>query len=358
MKTLKNFFDILRATFKEWNEDGAPRLAAALAYYTAFSIAPLIVIVLAIVGFVVSSESVQQDILSEVSRSISPEAAELVSGLIDNVNQPRQGLISTVLGVVTLLFGAMAVFNNLQTSLDIMWDVDQLERKPGIKGFLLDKLLSFGMLLVVGFLLLTSLVVSTALSAVDVMIFGSLPGAELLARALSFGLSFGMITLLFAMIYKFLPHVQIEWRDVWTGAAVTALLFTIGQVLLGLYLGNSSTASAYGAAGAFVLVLLWIYYSAQIVLFGAEFTQVYARRRGKTILPDVYNPEAYASIRPQGLDEDLPGPAVAPVMAEPPGKEKDGHKTSRRGGLLVGLGLFIVGFITSWVQSRGDEQAT
>ncbi|HEX2620183.1 MAG TPA: YihY/virulence factor BrkB family protein, partial [Phototrophicaceae bacterium] len=285
MKYIKDGFDLLRTTFTEWNQDGAPRLAASLAYYTVFSIAPLLIIIIAIIGFVISEDAVRSNIIHQVQLAVGSDAAQFVRDLIDNMSQPSQGIISTLLGVVALLLGAIGVFDNLQVALDIIWNVDQSKRKTGVLTVVKDKLLSFGMLLVVGMLLLISLVISTILSALNTYVISQLPGGDFLLQLVSFAISAGVITLLFAMIYKVLPHIRLEWRDVWVGAAVTAILFSIGKMLLAFYLARSSTASPYGAAGAFVLILLWVYYSAQIILFGAEFTQVYARRHGsKTYL--------------------------------------------------------------------------
>lgn len=285
MKLIKTIFSMLKETFDEWNEDGAPRLAAALAYYTAFSIAPLLLLLIAMVGLIADQATAREQIITTVQSSISPEAAGIVGDLIDNAQKPTTGIISTIVGVVTLILGAIGVFSNLQTALDIIWDVDEdkTKKSTGIRGIVRDKLLSFGMIFVIGFLLLVSLVIGTAVSALDNYLLTRWPALAFLMQILSFAISFGVTALLFAMIYKFLPHVRIAWRDVIVGASFTSLLFTIGRTLLAQYLGNSATTSAYGVAGAFVVILLWVNYSAQILLFGAEFTQVYARRRNPNI---------------------------------------------------------------------------
>jgi membrane protein len=280
VRLLRLIFDIFRQTFQEWNNDKAPRLAAALAYYTAFSIAPLLVIVIAIIGAVFSQDTVRAEILAGISENVSAEAAELVAGLIDSASQPRTGIISTILGVGALLFGAMGAFGQLQSALDVIWDVEDKPRPAGVMGWVKGNLLNFGMVLVIGFLLLVSLVLGTVVTAVTNAMAAYLAPAQALLGLLNVGVSFLVVTLLFALIFKFLPRITISWRDVWVGALVTAGLFTIGRYALSLYLSGSGTTSAYGAAGSFVLILLWIYYSAQIVLFGAEFTQVYARRFG------------------------------------------------------------------------------
>ena len=308
MDSLKTFFSLVKATYDEWKEDGGPRLAASLAYYTAFSLAPILIIVIAFTSFVVGEEVARSDVINQVSVTVGPDAAELVEELIDNAQSTDEGVIATVLSVIALLLGAIGVFENLQAALDIMWDVNEVERKSeGVIGLVKNKILSFGMLLVVGFLLLVSLVISTVLAGVEARLLDIIPVTKILLQILSFVLSLAFITLLFAMIFKFLPHARIQWRDVWIGAAVTALLFTLGKFLISLYLGNTSTASSYGAAGAFVLVLLWVYYSAQIVLFGAEFTQVYARQYGsKIVVEDAVSPEANDAERPKVEQEPNP----------------------------------------------------
>lgn len=277
---LRTAFDLLKQTFKEFNEDNAPRLAAALSYYIAFSLAPLLVLTIAIVGFVVQQDTARAEVLAIVTDVMGESAGAFVAELVEATNQPTTGIISTVLGVSALLLGALGSFEQLKSALNTVWNVPDKLKPGGIRGLVFNKLLSFGMVLMVGFLLLVSLVLSTILAWFESYTVTLVPGAEVVMRLLNLLLTFGVVVLLFAMIYRFLPDITLEWRDVWVGAVITALLFTIGKHALGLYLGNSGTASAYGAAGSFVLILLWIYYSAQIVLFGAEFTQVYARRYG------------------------------------------------------------------------------
>lgn len=355
MNRLKTLFDLIRETFNEWNRDRAPRLAAALAYYTAFSLAPLLVVVIALVGFVFNEDTARTEILTQIQRAAGADAAELVSGLIDSATAPGAGILSTILGIVTLLLGAIGAFNQLQGALDTIWGVDQVERPGGILVFLKDNLLSFGMVLVIGFLLLVSLVLSTVLTIFDGYMQGLFPGADILLRIVSATVTFGVTTLLFAMIYKFLPHVRIEWRDVMVGAAFTSLLFALGRFLLGLYLANSSTTSAYGAAGSFVLILLWIYYSAQIVMFGAEFTQVYARRYGSKILP--------WSLPVKHQDEENDAPTVNPpeIQTVPPSAvpRRITDKMPRRGNLLAdlvfALGTIMVSLIASRIGRRRDQ---
>ncbi|MBE0703983.1 MAG: YihY/virulence factor BrkB family protein [Afipia sp.] len=280
MRTLISGFDLLRNTFTEWNEDNVPRLAAGLAYYIAFSLAPLLVITIAVAGFVLREQFVREEVLGLVTNTVGAQAGELVSELIDGLRQPSSGILSTVLGIGALLFGAINAFDQLKNALNVVWDVPDDKIETGMRGMIKSKVLSFGMVLMIGFLLLVSLVLSTVLSAFDSYIANLFSSADIILGLANIVLSFGIIVVLFALIYRFLPSITLQWRDVWIGATFTAILFTIGKYALSLYLGNAGTASAYGAAGSFVLILLWIYYSAQIVLFGAEFTQVYARRYG------------------------------------------------------------------------------
>lgn len=280
----RELYALMQKTVEEWLEDGASNLAAALAYYTIFSLAPLLIIAIAVAAFFFADRSIIHDqLIAQIRGLIGQGGAELVGEMLDNSAKNNRSLIASLLGFVTLFIGATGAFAQLQSALNQVWDVEA--KSEGISGMLKVRALSFAMVLVIGFLLLVSLVISTALSTINAFFLSSLPGGELLARTLSLALSFGLITLLFALIYKVLPDAEIEWRDVWIGAAVTALLFTIGKYIIGLYLGNSSVGTAYGAAGSLVVLLLWIYYSAQILLFGAEFTQVYARRHGDRIRP-------------------------------------------------------------------------
>lgn len=278
-------FSVLKETANEWSRDNAPTLGAALAYYTVFSLAPLLVIAIGIAGLVLGQEAAQGKIFEQVSGLLGGEGARAVEDMVQNASaRPHGGVIATTLGVVTLLFGASGVFGQLQTSLNTIWNVPP-KTGGGVGGVVKNRILSFGFILVVGFLLLVSLILTSALAAMGEGLDGWLPGGQFFAQTLNFALGFGVITLLFAMIFKFLPDAKIAWRDVWVGAAITALLFSVGKLALGLYLGNSSVASSYGAAGSLVVLLLWVYYSAQILFFGAEFTQVYANRFGSHLRP-------------------------------------------------------------------------
>ncbi len=320
MTTVRTIFDLLKTTFKEWNEDKVPRLAAALAYYTAFSIAPLLIVVIAVAGLAFGEEAARSQIIDQIKGQIGEESAEIIQTMIENTRNEDSGLIATVIGIVTIVLGGAGFFGQLQDALNTVWEVTP---KPGggILNMIKDRFLSFTMVLGIGFLLLVALLISTIVTYITNFASGILPQAELLAQVLNFGLSFLIVTLLFAMIYKVLPDVIIAWSDVWIGAGITALLFTVGKFLLSLYLGNSSVSSTYGAAGSLIVLLLWVYYSAQILLFGAEFTQVYARRYGSQIRPA---DNAVAITEEQRAQEGMPNrekldsqqtpaPVIAPV---------------------------------------------
>jgi membrane protein len=276
---------LFKQTASEWMEDDAPTLGAALAYYTVFSLAPLMTIAIAIAGFFFGKEAAQGQIFDELRGLLGEEGGKAVEEMVQSASaQPTAGIVATIISVIMLLFGASGVFGQLQASLNAIWGV---KPKPGrgVLGMIQDRLLSFGFTLVVGFLLLVSLLLTAGLALVANWIGGLMPGSETLAYILNIVLSLAMITLLFATIFKFLPDAKIAWHDVWIGAFLTALLFTIGKFALGIYLGKSGMASSYGAAGSLIVLLLWVYYSSQILFFGAEFTQVYANRFGSRVAP-------------------------------------------------------------------------
>jgi len=277
-------WQLLKDAFNQWSEDRPSQVSAALAYFTLFSIAPLLLIAIAIAGLFFGQEATKNQLVGALQGLVGQESAKAVQAMVKNAGKPSSGIVATIVSVVTLLIGATGVVSQLQESLNIVW---QVEPKPGrgVMGVIKDRIASFSMILAIGFLLLVSLVVSTVLTAASQSLQGFLPGGALIWRVVDFGLSFGFITLLFAMMYKILPDVRIAWKDVWIGAAITSLLFTIGKFLIGLYLGHSSVQSAYGAAGSLVVLLIWVYYSAQIFLFGAELTQVYTNRYGSGMKP-------------------------------------------------------------------------
>jgi membrane protein len=276
-------WDLLKNTFTDWSEDKAPRLAAALAYYTVFAIAPILIIAIAIASIFFTSA--QDQIIGQVSGLIGPQAGDAIKTMIQNREANNSSnLLATIIGLVTLLVAATGLFGELQDSLNTIWEV-QPKPNQDILATLKNRFLSFTMVLGVGFLLLVSLVISTALSALGNALGGAPESQTIIWKVINFVISFGVVTLLFALIYKVIPDVKITWNDVWIGALATAVLFTVGKFLIARYLATESTASTYGAAGALVLLLIWVYYSAQILFLGAEFTQVYAKAYGSKIEP-------------------------------------------------------------------------
>lgn len=275
---MKRAFLLFKESFTEFNSDKVPTLGAALAYYTIFSIAPLLLIAIAIAGFVFGREAVQGQMFEQLRGVFGASAAGALQEMVKSAAKPKSGTIATVLGVVTLLFGAGGVFGQLQQSLNAIWHVEA-KKTSGVMSMLKQRFLSFAMVLGVGFLLLVSLVLDAIISAAG-KFMGGIVGGEALWHTVEVVVSLAVITVLFAMIFRFLPETTVEWRDVWLGAGFTSLLFVVGKFLLGIYFGKSAVGSSYGAAGSLVLLLLWVYYSAQILFFGAEFTKVYARRHG------------------------------------------------------------------------------
>src|SRR5688572_12875390 len=290
---------LLKEAASDWSRDRAPRLGAALAYYTVFSIVPLLIVIIALIGLFFGEDAAQSAIMGQISSLVGEQSAGAIKDMIQRAEQPSTGLVATVVAVITLLFGASGVFGQLQDALNTVWGVEPKEGR-GVWGFIKDRFLSFVAVVGTGFLLLVSLVLSSALAALGKWFSGVLPLPEVLLQALNFMVSFVVITGLFALIFKVLPDARVAWRDVWVGAALTAALFTIGKFAIGLYLGKSNVASAYGAAGSLVIVLVWVYYSAQILLYGAEFTQVYANRLGERIVPapdaQVANPQKASNL--------------------------------------------------------------
>jgi len=281
---VKVIWKLLSATFTKWTEDHAQRLGAALAFYTVFSLAPILLIVIAMAGLVFGQEAAEGQIIGQIQDLVGDDSAKAIQGMLAYARKPSTSLIATGVALVTLLFGATSVFAQVQDALNVIWGVETKSGR-GIIQIIKDRFISFVAVLGSGFLLLVSLVLSAALAAVGHTLESLLPASELILQAINFLLSFVVITLLFAMIYKLIPDVLNNWQDVWVGAGMTSLLFTIGKSLIGLYLGKSEVGLAYGAAGSLIVVLLWVYYASQIFLFGAEFTAVYAAFRGSQLKP-------------------------------------------------------------------------
>jgi membrane protein len=342
---LSNLPSILKLAYQGWKEDRASRLSAALAYYTIFSLAPLLVIVIAITGLIWKADVVRTQLLGQIQSLVGPEGASFVADLITNTGSPAQDIVATLIGITTLLFGALGVFNELHNSLNIIWEVK--EEKP--KGFLqtvkkviIDRLLSFTMILGIGFLLLVSLVISAGLSATQETIGNAIPLSELILQIVSTVISIGVITILFALMYKFLPDAKIAWRDVWMGAFVTAVFFSLGKTAIGLYLGNSAVASSFGAAGSLVLLLVWIYYSAQILFFGAEFTQVYANKYGSKIIPEDVEKTAHSQ---SGGAKELKNRSALPARTAIATRDSRLERENRQAARIF-AGLMALSFFT------------
>lgn len=376
---VKAFIELFKETLQEWSEDEAPRLAAALSYYTVFSLAPLLIIAIAVAGFFLGRSDVQQQILGEVETMLGAEGRDLVRGLIQDASRPGAGLVAMLVGIATLVFGASGVYGQLQEALNTIWEVEAAPG-AGIWATIRKRFLSFTMVVGSGFLLLVSLLVSAALSAASEYFSNLLPGMDSLWQVLNLVASYAVVTLIFALVFKFLPDVEIEWGDVWIGAAVTALLFTIGKFLIGWYLGTSAPGSTYGGAGSLVVILLWVYYSAQILFFGAEFTQVYARHYGSRLVPadgavsvemeprpqQQVSPEVALRMRSRAAGKEAvqrawPVEETSPVQGTLPVEATLGRGQGEQGsrkrpaslGYVLGFGAFVALIGLIWDRLRG-----
>lgn len=283
MRKLKGLIALLKETFTQWLEHKAPRLAAALAYYMVFSLAPLLVIAIAVAGAVFGQDAARGEIVNRISGFVGQDVASVIEKAITNASQPDISNIASLLSVAILLFGASGIFAQLQDALNTIWSV---QPRPGrvVRQFISKRILSFTMVLGLGLFVILSLLLTGAISALSQL--NLLPGFPFLWKFLSLAVSFGLVTLFFALVFKFLPDAKVAWSDVWMGALITSILFAIGRSLLGWYLGQTSLGSTYGAAGSLIVLLAWVYYSAQILLLGAEFTEVYARKYGSHITPN------------------------------------------------------------------------
>jgi membrane protein len=296
---LRDVWPLVKAAAAAWVADYAPSMGAALSYYSVFSLAPLLLIVISIAGLVFGQDAVRGEVFGQLQGLLGAETAVAIEGLLASVSRPAEGMASTAIGTVLLLIGATSVFGELQDALDRIWRAPARDRSGGLWGLVRARLLSFGMILGIAFLLMVSLVFSAVLAALGKWWSGAFGDWALLARMVDLIVGFVMTTGVFAMIYKIMPRVSVTWRDVWLGAIVTALLFTVGRFLIGMYIGRSALASGFGAAGSLIVVFVWVYYSAQIFLLGAEFTWIYAR--------------TYGSMR------DLPAELAAKSVANVPG---------------------------------------
>ncbi|MCE9660550.1 MAG: YihY/virulence factor BrkB family protein [Burkholderiales bacterium] len=299
-----------------WIDDYAPSMGAALSYYTVFSLAPLLLMVISIAGLVFGEEAARGEIFGQLHQLMGADAAKAIEGLLSSVNKPAEGTVATLLGVGLLLVGATTVFGELQDSLDRIWRAPARERSAGWWNLLRTRLLSFGMILGIAFLLMVSLVLGAMISAFGKWWGGYFPGWEVLAQGVNLLIGFLLAAGVFAMIYKLMPRVSVRWHDVWLGAVVTALLFTVGKFLIGLYIGKSGIASGFGAAGSLIVVFVWVYYSAQIFLMGAEFTWVYARTFGSMRSLDEAATEEVAPDLPSRSEDLPPAPPAPPPLTQ------------------------------------------
>ena len=309
---LRTFWRVLRGAAAEWSEDKVSRMAAALAFYTVFSLTPLALIAVAVAGLFFTREAAIDELLDQMKFLVGPSGADALRLLIDNAPERGESRVASVLGIGMVIFLATSVFAELKESLNTIWEV-QTKRGLSIISTLRTQLLSFAMVLVVGFLLLVSLVASAVLSAAGRYVSGLLPVGWI--GAAHFAVSLVAVTVLFALIYKVLPDVYVHWRDVWMGAVFTAVLFVVGKSLFGIYLGHSTVGSSFGAAGSLVIVVLWTYYSAQILLFGAEMTQVHARIRGEAVVP---TERAAEMTEHQRVQQGMPRTESVPTAEDEP----------------------------------------
>lgn len=296
---LPTFVHMFWAAIKGWSSDDVPRLGASLAYYTLFAISPILIIVIAIAGTVYGPDAVRGQIVGEIGGLIGQQGAAAIQTLLQSAHRDSTGSLAVVIGTATLLIAASGAFLELQHALNTIFRVKTDPKKSGIERLLLSRLRSFGLVVSIGFLLLVSLIVSAALTAVATRFEHTAVGSPAVLQVLNVVITLAVMTLLFGLIYRLLPDVRLAWRDVWIGAFVTSMLFSIGKFVIGLYLGHSSVASSYGAAGSIVVLLVWVYYSAQIILLGAEFTRVYAQKtNGRAPAPNELarrDPDAHPS---------------------------------------------------------------
>jgi membrane protein len=314
---VRQAISLVTQSYNQWSQHQAPRLGASVAFYSLLSFAPLLVLVTAVIALVFGHESAQASLVNEARQWIGDRCADTVQLLLKNAQKPSSGIFASVVAFITLLFGASGVFTELQDALNIIWDT-KLEAASGFIGLIKQRLFSFGMVLSIGFVLLVSLLISAALAYIGKALAQLLPVPAFVMEALNFLISFAVITVLFGLMFKYVPAAKVPWRDVWIGAVGTALLFTIGKMLLGLYLGKASVGSTYGAAGSLVAVIVWIYYSAQIFFFGAEFTHVYSEaHETKSVSQEPRSPEA-ESVKAEAEHPELAPRKVAAGVGLPP----------------------------------------
>lgn len=354
-------FDICKKTALAWVDDYAPSMGAAISYYTAFSIAPLLVIVIAIAGYVFGEEAVRGALQGQIAGLVGSDGAAAIQGLVSSAREPAQGVVASGISIVFLVIGATTVFAEIQSALDRIWHVPEKAKPRGLWGLLRARFLSFGLILGLAFLLIASLTVSAAVAALGTWFSALLPGWEIVLQGLNMLLSVVVETVLFAMIFKLMPSTRIAWSDVWVGAAVTAALFELGKVLIGLYVGKAGLSSTYAAAGSIAIILIWVYYAAQIFLLGAEFTKVYATEYGShrdaprtPQAPETpvksEDPVSEAMHQPMGLPGD---PIPIPVAARGGCHGEDFPLATRLALVAMIGGLFAArAAVVQWIDGR------
>ena len=343
----RSWWELVKKAGSAWVDDYAPSMGAALSYYTVFSLAPLLLLVVAIAGLVFGDEAVRGELFGQLNGLMGEDAAKAIEGLLVSVSEPKKGILATVVGIGLLLLGATTVFGELQDALDRIWRAPARDKASGLWGLVRARLLSFGMILGIAFLLMVSLVLGAVIAALGKVFDGFFGGWETLAQIVNLAIGFGLTTAVFALIYKMMPRVKVDWRDVWVGAIVTSLLFPLGKFRIGLYIGKSGVASGFGAAGSLVVIFVWVYWSSQVFLFGAEFTWVYANSHGSRR----HIPGAAAQVEQKTEDGAKPIPArsetgTPPVEASPPAEPALGPRPRRQlsatdVGVGIGAGLVI-----------------
>ncbi len=346
--SLKDGWQLVKSAGAAWVDDYAASMGAAISYYTVFSLAPLLLIVISVAGLVFGDEAVRGELFGQLAGLMGDDAAKAIQDMLAGVSKPSSGIIGTVVGVLVLLIGATTVFGELQDALDRIWRAPERPKGAGLWGLIRARLLSFGMILCLAFLLVVSLVMGAVIAALGKWWGPLFGGWEVLAQVVNLAVGFGLTTVIFAVIYKMMPRVDIQWHDVWIGALVTAALFTIGKFLIGLYIGKSGVASGFGAAGSIVIIFIWVYYSAQIFLLGAEFTWVYAQtmgsRRGMAAAEAGQPAQAAGAAeipsRSQDASGSVPDPGAPSLPLAPPAAAA-ARASLAEVGVGVGVGLAL-----------------
>jgi membrane protein len=354
-------WSMAKESVSSWTDDFAPTMGAAISYYTAFSIAPLLIIVIAIAGFFFGREAASGYLYAQLGALLGDQGATAIQGMVKSASNTGKGIIASIVGIVLLGVGATTVFAELQTDLDRIWKAPAAKKPEGLWGMIRSRVLSLGLVVSIGFVMLVSLVLSAALAALGKWWGGAFDNFEWLLHILNFVVSLAVITVMFALMYKILPRVKIGWHDVWIGSVATALLFTIGKFLVGLYLGKSSVVSSFGAAGSLAVLLVWVYYSAQIFLLGAEFTWVYAHRYGSLQGQDkpATAKESFATTEQPSGQATTPRPAT-PAVPEPGSIAAASLKPKEPGisgvlhrnfGVMTGMALVLGALVGQFVNA-------